>query len=85
LLSEDIPHHLVDLPPLDSIEATQINVPIGNRQVLPVAVHKPLGQPWSDAGTINLLNLGNNSLLSGDLNAKNTVWNSQVSNPTYSY
>jgi hypothetical protein len=77
-----IPHNHVDLPHLVSIEATEICVPKGNCEVLLAAVYKPPGKPWSAAGVINLLNLRNKSLLADDLNAVNSVWNSQVSNPS---
>jgi len=44
--------------------------------VLLAAVYKPRGKTWSDAYDINPLNFRNKSLLAGDLNAKNPVWNS---------
>jgi hypothetical protein len=70
---KDIPLNHVDLPPLDSIEATGLFVPIGNSEVLLETIYKPPGKPWSDAYVINLLNLRNKYLLAGDLNAKNPV------------
>jgi hypothetical protein len=52
-----IPHNHVDLPPLVSIEATGIWVPIGNREVLLAAVYKPPGRSWSVADVTDLLNV----------------------------
>jgi hypothetical protein len=79
-IRKDIPYNRVDHLHLVSTEATVICIPIGNREILLVAVYKHLHRAWSDADVINLLNLRKKSLLAGDLNAKSPVWNSQVSN-----
>jgi hypothetical protein len=50
-----IPHNHVDLPPLISVEATGVCIPIGNSEVLLAAVYKPPGRAWSDADIIELL------------------------------
>jgi hypothetical protein len=63
-------------------EATWIYIPIGNSEVLLATVCKPPHLTWSDADVIELLSFRNKSLLAGDLNAKNHVWNNQVSNPS---
>jgi hypothetical protein len=60
----------------------QLHIGRRGNEVLLAAVYKPPGKPWGDEDVINLLNLRNKSLLAGDLNAKNIVWNSQVSNPS---
>jgi hypothetical protein len=44
-----IPHMHVDLPPLISVEATGICIPIGNKEILLAAVYKSPGHTWSDA------------------------------------
>jgi hypothetical protein len=44
-----IPHKHVDLPPLISIEATGVCIPIGNREILLAAVYKSPGKAWTDA------------------------------------
>jgi hypothetical protein len=76
-----IPHaHVVYPPPPVVMEATGICISTGNKEILLAAVYKPLGRSWSDADVIGLLNFRNNSILVGDLNAKNPVWNSRVSN-----
>jgi exonuclease III len=77
-----IPHNHADLPPLVSIEATGVCIPIGNNEVLLAAVHKSPGHTWNDADIIELLNFRSKSLLAGDLNAKHPFWNSVVSNPS---
>jgi hypothetical protein len=65
-----IPHNHVDLPPLISIEATGVCIPIGNSEILLAAVHKSPGRAWIDADIIELLSLRTKCILAGDLNAK---------------
>jgi hypothetical protein len=77
-----IPPSHVDLPPLVSIEATGVCIPIGNREILFAAVYKSLGRTWSDADIAELLNFRNKCILAGDLNAKHPSWYSAVSNPS---
>jgi hypothetical protein len=43
-----IPHNHADLPPLVSVEATGVCIPIGNSEVLLTAVYKSPGRAWSD-------------------------------------
>jgi len=73
-----IPHTHVDLPPLVSVAATGVYKPTGNKKVLLADVYKPPVQAWSDTDVIELLSFRSKSVLAGDLNAKNTVWNSRV-------
>ncbi|PNF15438.1 hypothetical protein B7P43_G18173, partial [Cryptotermes secundus] len=77
-----IPQNLVDLPPLVSVEATGVCIPIGNSEMLLAAVYKSQGRTWSDADIIELLSLRRKSILAGDLNDKKPFWNSRVSNPS---
>jgi hypothetical protein len=79
---KDISQNDVDLPPLVSVEATGVCIPIGNREILLVAVHKSPGLTWSDADIAELLSLRHKCILVGDLNAKHPSWNSTVSNPS---
>jgi hypothetical protein len=65
----------VDLPPLISIEAPGICIPIDNSDVLLVAVCESRGNYWNDADIAKLLNFRYKSLLAGDLNAKYPFWN----------
>jgi hypothetical protein len=81
-VKKGIPHSYVDLPPLISVEATGVYIPIGNREALLAAVHKSPGRAWSDADIAELLNLRHKCILVGDLNAKHPSWNSAVSNPS---
>jgi hypothetical protein len=69
-----ITHNLVDIPPLDSLEATGVCIPIGNSEVL-LAVP---GRDWSDADITELLSFRRKSILAGDLSAKHLFWNSAV-------
>jgi hypothetical protein len=77
-----IPHNHVDLPPLVSVEATGVCIPIGNSEILLASVYKSPGRAWSDADIIELLSFRNKSILAGDLNAKHPFWKSAVSKPS---
>jgi hypothetical protein len=77
-----IPHNHVDLPPLISVEATEVGIPVGNEEVLLAAIYKSPGHPWSDADIIELFGFQIKTILAGDLNAKHQLWNSSVSNPS---
>jgi hypothetical protein len=81
-VQKGIPHNHVDLPPLVSVEATGVCVPIGKSEVLLAAVYKPPGRAWSDADITELLSFRCKSILAGDLNAKHPFWSSVVSNPS---
>jgi hypothetical protein len=72
-----IPHNhvLVDLPPLASIEATGLSIPIGNSEVLLAP-----GHTWNDADIIELLSFRRKPQVA-DLNVINPFWNGVVSNP----
>jgi hypothetical protein len=65
-----IPHNHVDLPPLISVEATGVCIPILNSELLLAAVYKSPGRAWSNAGISELLGYRYKSVLAGDLNAK---------------
>jgi hypothetical protein len=77
-----IPHNHVDLPPLVSVEATGVCIPIGNSEILLAAVHKSPGRAWINTDITELLSFKRKSILAGDLNAKNSFWNSAVTNPS---
>jgi exonuclease III len=77
-----IPHSHVDLPPLISIEATGVCIPIGNNEILFAAVYRSPGHAWIDADITELLSFRKKCILTGDLNAKHPFWNSRVSNPS---
>jgi hypothetical protein len=57
-------------------------IPIGNCEVLLASVYKSLGCAWSDADITELLSFICKSILTGDLNAKYSFWNSAVPNPS---
>jgi hypothetical protein len=56
-IRKGIPYINVDLPPLVSVEATGVYIPIGNSEVLLAAVYKSPGRAWSDADITELLKL----------------------------
>jgi hypothetical protein len=59
----------VDLPPLISVEATGVCIPIGNQESLLEAVYKSPGRTWNDAYITELLSFRHKCILAGDLNA----------------
>jgi hypothetical protein len=59
------------LPPLVSVQATGVCIPIGNNEALLAAVYKSPRRVWSDANIIELLGVRKKAVLAGDLNAKN--------------
>jgi hypothetical protein len=72
----------MDLPPLVSIEATGICIPIANCEVLLAVVYKSQNHTWCDTDISELLGFRNKLILADDLNAKHPFWNSAVSNPS---
>jgi hypothetical protein len=80
-LKKEIPRTYVDLPPLHSLEATGVSIPILHTQMLLASVYKSPLREWRDADMTELLNLRTKSILAVDLNAKHPVWNRKVSNP----
>jgi hypothetical protein len=66
----------VDLPPLVSVEATGVCIPVGNSEVLLAAVYKSPGRACADI--TELLSLRRKSILAGDVNAKHPFLNSAV-------
>jgi hypothetical protein len=76
-----IPHRPVDLPPLVSVEATGICVPIGNCEILLAAVYKSPNRTWCVIDITEPLRFRNKYILEGELNAKHPFWNSAVSDP----
>jgi hypothetical protein len=81
-VKEGIPHSNVDLPPLLSLEATGVSIPIGHTEMLLAYVYKSPLRAWRDADITDLLNLRTKSILACDLNARHPVWKSKVSNPS---
>jgi hypothetical protein len=70
------------LPPLVSIEATGVCIPLGNTEVLLAALYKSPGRAWNDADITELLSFRRKFILAGDLNAKHPFWNRAVSDPS---
>jgi hypothetical protein len=72
----------VNLPPLISVEATGVCIPIGNQKILIAAVYKSPRRTCNDAYLTELLSFRHKCILAGDLNAEHPSWNSAVSNPS---
>jgi hypothetical protein len=81
-VKKGMPHTYVDLPPLFSLEATGVNIPIGHTEMLLASLYKSPLRECRDADITEILNLRTKSILVGDLNVKNPAWNSKVSNPS---
>jgi hypothetical protein len=81
-VTKGILHNHVDLPPLNSVEATGVCIPIGNSEVLLAAMYKSPARAWSDADMTEVLSFRRKSVLAGDLNAKHAFWTSVVSKPS---
>jgi hypothetical protein len=64
---------LQDLPPLASVEATGVCIPLGNSEVLFAAVCKSPGRVWRDTDITELLSSTRKSIMAGDVNAKNPI------------
>jgi hypothetical protein len=69
-----------DLPPLVSVEATGVCIPVGKSEVLLPAVYKSPGKAWRDADITELISFRRKSILAGNLNSKHPFWNSRFSN-----
>jgi hypothetical protein len=52
-----VPHSYVDLPPLVSVEATGVTIPIGNSEILLASVYKSPGRACSDPDITELFEL----------------------------
>jgi hypothetical protein len=72
-------YNYVDLPPLISILATGFCTTRDKKEILVAVVYKSLIKDWSDTDVNDLLILRNKTVLMGDLNSKDPVWNSQIS------
>jgi hypothetical protein len=79
-VKKGIPHTYADLPPVLSVEATGVCIPIGHTEMLLAFVYKSPLRAWRDADITELVNFRTKSILAGNLNAKHPVWNSKVSN-----
>jgi hypothetical protein len=77
-----ITHNHADLPPLVSVEAIGVCIPILKSELLLTAVYKSPSRAWSDADISEQLGLRHESVMVGDLNAKRPFWKSAVSNPS---
>jgi hypothetical protein len=77
-----VPHRYVDFPPLISIEATGVCIPIGSTEIFLAAVYRSPVSDWTDTDIIELLRRKEKIILAGNLNAKHPLWNSRISNKT---
>jgi hypothetical protein len=49
-------HNHVDLPPLVTVDAIEVCIPISNKEILLAAFYETPGRTWIDADTNELLN-----------------------------
>jgi hypothetical protein len=81
-VTKRIPNNHVDLPPLISVGATGVCIPIDNSEFLLSAVYKYPGRARSGADITEFRNIESKFILAGDLNDKRSFWNSAHSNPS---
>lgn len=79
-IKHGIPHKRIHLPPLLSLEATGVIVPINNVETLLGAVYKPPDRLLAVHDITELSTLTDKCILAGDLNAKHTAWHSRLIN-----
>jgi hypothetical protein len=72
----------VDWTFLVSIETTAVCIPVYISEILLTAFYKSPDRAWIDADIIEVLSCRHKPVLAGDLNVKNCVWNSAVSEPS---
>lgn len=77
VIKQGIPHKRLHLPPLLSLEASGVVVPINNVETLFAAVYKPPDRLLAVHDITELSTLTNKCILAGDLNAKHTAWHSR--------
>jgi len=77
-LKKGVPHSYVDPPPLISVEATGVCIPIVNKEILLAVVYRSPVSDWADTDITELLSIKEKTILAGDLNAKHPVWNSRI-------
>jgi hypothetical protein len=70
----------VDLPPLVSVEATAVCIPIANQEILLADVYKSPGRTWNEADVTEVLSFRHKCILAGGLNAKHPSRNSAICN-----
>jgi len=70
----------LNLPPLQTIEATGISLLTPNQPTLLIAVYKPPNIPLNPADIRALSSMGNHIILAGDINCKHQHWNSRRQN-----
>jgi hypothetical protein len=54
-VKKGIPQNHVDLPPLVSVEATGVCIPVGKNEVLLTPVYRSPGRAWNDADITEIL------------------------------
>lgn len=77
-----LPFQKLDLPPLETIEATAIKLLTSKDPIVIISAYKspPKDLQLQDLQTLN--QLGRRIIIAGDINAKNPLWHSRVWNPT---
>ena len=81
LVNRRIIHHHVKIP-TSSITNTTIHIRLGNSEMRLVAVYKSPHISLQTSDLDSLLSSSSDTIIAGDLNSKNTSWNSLVTNPS---
>ncbi|XP_047098712.1 uncharacterized protein LOC124712460 [Schistocerca piceifrons] len=73
-------HHVIQLPPLATLEATGVVVHASADAITFVAASRPPSRPLDPADIDALLSLRGQVFVTGDFNSKHVSWNSRITN-----
>ena len=80
-IKKSITHNELITPSDIQIEATLIQISTNNGKIIVGSLYNPPKQELRKTDLETLFNIGNRTILAGDLNAKNPEWHSLVINP----
>ena len=82
IIKSCLPFQILDLPPLETIEATAIKLLTTNDPIVIISVYKSPPKDLQLQDLKLLKQQGRRIIIAGDINAKNPLWHSRVWNPT---
>lgn len=80
MYKNQLPAQQIDIPPLQTLEATGIKLFTQNFHIILIAAYKPPDIPLNPADIRSLSSLGQHVIIAGDLNCKHPHWNSRSRN-----
>lgn len=81
LIKKNIDHYSINFADMRSIEAVAIKLTINEADLTIIAAYKPPGKRWDERDIAKIFNNNDQTLIIGDLNSKNTIWNCRNNNP----